>query len=148
MTMVPGTSRELLPFPVADVTFSDVHVDGCASRQRRSQRRQAAAEQGWALHILHALNWAYGQGSGQHSRLSASQSLSLQQFSDLVREAGPPPMTTAAVFSKLSGSAPGYGNEPVSSAAFGDGPISLPTPGVKCKGVDMPEGEPRALWTG
>ena len=55
-------------------------------------------------------------------------------------------MTGAAAFRELCASKPGYSAKPVKPAAFQRDLVALPSPGAKCDGAKLLQGEALLLW--
>ncbi|CAK0798442.1 unnamed protein product, partial [Prorocentrum cordatum] len=139
--------RELLPVPLPQAPLgSSGHPSSCC-RTVRSRLLRHRHVDGWGVEVHQALTCLHGRGGADPGcPPTLGQSFGSDHVRAAVQSIGAPTITGAAAFKELRASKPGYTSTPVKPAAFQRDLVALPSPGAKCDGASILQGEALDLW--
>ncbi|CAK0909111.1 unnamed protein product, partial [Prorocentrum cordatum] len=139
--------RELLPVPLPQAPFDSSGPSSSCCRAVRSRLRRHRHVDGWSMEVHQALNCLHGRGDADPGcPPTLGQSFGSDHVRAAVQSIGAPTITGAAAFKELCASKPGYTSTPVKPAAFQRDLVALPSPGAKCDGACILQGEALDLW--
>ncbi|CAK0838344.1 unnamed protein product [Prorocentrum cordatum] len=125
---------------------SDGRLGSCC-RTARSRLLRHRHVDGWSMEVHQALNCLHGRGGpGPERPPTLGQSFGSEHVRAAVQSIGAPTTTGAAAFKELCASKPGYSSMPVKPAAFQRDLVAPPSPGAKCDGASILQGEALNLW--
>ncbi|CAK0901668.1 unnamed protein product, partial [Prorocentrum cordatum] len=139
--------RELLPVPLPQAPFDSSGRPSSCCRAVRSRLLRHRHVDGWSMEAHQALNCLHGRGGADPGcPPTLGQSFGSEHVRAAVQSIGAPTITGAAAFKELRASKPGYTSTPVKPAAFQRDLVALPSPGAKCDGASILQGEALDLW--
>ncbi|CAK0798858.1 unnamed protein product, partial [Prorocentrum cordatum] len=139
--------RELLPVPLPRAPFDSSGPSSSCCRAVRSRLRRHRHVDGWSMEVHQAFNCLHGRGDADPGcPPTLGQSFGSDHVRAAVQSIGAPTITGAAAFKELCASKPGYTSTPVKPAAFQRDLVALPSPGAKCDGACILQGEALDLW--
>ncbi|CAK0856032.1 unnamed protein product [Prorocentrum cordatum] len=139
--------RELLPAPLPQAPFDSSGRPSSCCRAVRSRLLRHRHVDGWSMEVHQALNCLHGRGDADPGcPPTLGQSFGSEHVRAAVQSIGAPTITGAAAFKEPRASKPGYTSTPVKPAAFQRDLVALPSPGAKCDGAGILQGEALDLW--
>ena len=112
--------------------------------------RKSDASEAWVSDIIQSMNSLYGRGDGSSCplALSTAQRAGVAHIRSIVRDAGPPTLSTAAAHHVLCGSRVGYcaSHEASSHRPYQRELVALPSRGATADGADLLTGQALIYW--